>query len=86
MHKIYVAFVLLLMSLSAGYAQPVFEQRSLEEALNPDGTLKRGVQGSFKWKATRCARARTVSRFLSPKRNTRQAALVIARHGQSATA
>jgi N-acetylneuraminic acid mutarotase len=36
------------MSLSAGYAQPVFEQRSLEEALNPDGTLKRGVQGSFK--------------------------------------
>ncbi len=48
MHKIYVAFVLLLMSLSAGYAQPVFEQRSLEEALNPDGTLKRGVQGSFK--------------------------------------
>ena len=48
MHKIYVAFVLLLMSLSVGYAQPVFEQRSLEEALNPDGTLKRGVQGSFK--------------------------------------
>jgi hypothetical protein len=29
-------------------AQPAFEQRSLEEALNPDGTLKRGVQGSFK--------------------------------------
>jgi hypothetical protein len=48
MHKIYVAFVLLLMSLSVGYAQPVFEPRSLEEALNPDGTLKRGVQGSFK--------------------------------------
>ena len=29
-------------------AQDKFEQRSLEEALNPDGTLKRGVQGSFK--------------------------------------
>jgi hypothetical protein len=42
-------FVLMLMvGVSVGYAQPVFEQRSLEEALNPDGTLKRGVQGSFK--------------------------------------
>jgi hypothetical protein len=42
-------FVLMLMvSVSFVNAQPVFEQRSLEEALNPDGTLKRGVQGSFK--------------------------------------
>jgi hypothetical protein len=29
-------------------AQDKFEQRPIEEALNPDGTLKRGVQGSFK--------------------------------------
>jgi hypothetical protein len=42
-------FVLMLMvGVSVVNAQPVFEQRSLEEALNPDGTLKRGVQGSFK--------------------------------------
>jgi hypothetical protein len=42
-------FVLMLMvSVSFVNAQPAFEQRSLEEALNPDGTLKRGVQGSFK--------------------------------------
>jgi hypothetical protein len=42
-------FVLMLMvSVSVVNAQPAFEQRSLEEALNPDGTLKRGVQGSFK--------------------------------------
>ena len=58
-------------------AQDKFEQRPIEEALNPDGTLREGVQGSFKVKATRCARARTVSRFLSPKRNTRQATLGI---------
>ncbi len=37
----------LMVSVSLGYAQPVFEHRSLEEALNPDGTLKQGVQGSF---------------------------------------
>jgi hypothetical protein len=42
-------FVLMLMvGVSVVNAQPAFEQRSLEEALNPDGTLKRGVQGSFK--------------------------------------
>jgi hypothetical protein len=42
-------FVLMLMvSVSFVNAQPAFEQRSLEEALNPDGTLKRGAQGSFK--------------------------------------
>jgi hypothetical protein len=42
-------FVLMLMvGVSFVNAQPAFEQRSLEEALNPDGTLKRGVQGSFK--------------------------------------
>jgi hypothetical protein len=31
-------------------AQPAFEQRSLEEALNPDGTLKQGLRGSFSTK------------------------------------
>ena len=42
-------FVLMLMvGVSVVNAQTAFEQRSLEEALNPDGTLKRGVQGSFK--------------------------------------
>jgi len=39
--------VLMLLMASASHAQPTFGQRSLEEALNPDGTLKRGVQGSF---------------------------------------
>ena len=29
-------------------AQDKFEQRPIEEALNPDGTLREGVQGSFK--------------------------------------
>jgi hypothetical protein len=46
--KLYTVLVLLMVSVSFVNAQPVFEQRSLEEALNPDGTLKRGVQGSFK--------------------------------------
>jgi hypothetical protein len=42
-------FVLMLMvGVSVVNAQPAFEQRSLEEALNPDGTLKQGIQGSFK--------------------------------------
>jgi hypothetical protein len=48
MKKLYTVLVLLMVSVSLSNAQPVFEQRSLEEALNPDGTLKRGVQGSFK--------------------------------------
>jgi hypothetical protein len=48
MKKLYTVLVLLMVSVSFVNAQPVFEQRSLEEALNPDGTLKRGVQGSFK--------------------------------------
>jgi len=43
-----VFFLLLMVGVSLVHAQPAFEQRSLEEALNPDGTLKRGVQGSFK--------------------------------------
>ncbi len=46
MKKILCAVVMLLM-VSASHAQPALEHRSLEEALNPDGTLKRGVQGSF---------------------------------------
>jgi hypothetical protein len=46
--KLYTVLVLLMVSVSLSNAQPAFEQRSLEEALNPDGTLKRGVQGSFK--------------------------------------
>ena len=45
---VYVTALLLMVSVSFVNAQPAFEQRSLEEALNPDGTLKRGVQGSFK--------------------------------------
>jgi hypothetical protein len=48
MKKFYTVLVLLMVSVSIVNAQPAFEQRSLEEALNPDGTLKRGVQGSFK--------------------------------------
>jgi hypothetical protein len=48
MKKLYTVLVLLMVSVSFVNAQPAFEQRSLEEALNPDGTLKRGVQGSFK--------------------------------------
>ena len=44
-----LAFLLLMLSFSmtSAHAQS-FEQRSLEEALNPDGTLKSGVNGSFK--------------------------------------
>jgi hypothetical protein len=45
---VYVTALLLMVSVSFVNAQPAFEQRSLEEALNPDGTLKRGAQGSFK--------------------------------------
>jgi hypothetical protein len=48
MKKFHTVLVLLMVSVSFVNAQPAFEQRSLEEALNPDGTLKRGVQGSFK--------------------------------------
>jgi uncharacterized membrane protein len=48
MKKFHTVLVLLMVSVSVVNAQPAFEQRSLEEALNPDGTLKRGVQGSFK--------------------------------------
>jgi hypothetical protein len=48
MKKFYTVLVLLMVSVSFVNAQPAFEQRSLEEALNPDGTLKRGAQGSFK--------------------------------------
>ena len=33
--------------MTSAHAQS-FEQRALEEALNPDGTLKSGVNGSFK--------------------------------------
>ena len=45
---VYVTALLLMVSVSFVNAQTAFEQRSLEEALNPDGTLKRGAQGSFK--------------------------------------
>ncbi len=48
MKSIFLTLVALLVMVSASHAQPAFEHRSLEEALNPDGTLKRGVQGSFK--------------------------------------
>jgi hypothetical protein len=48
MKKLYTVLVLLMVSVSFVNAQTAFEQRSLEEALNPDGTLKRGMQGSFK--------------------------------------
>jgi len=48
MKKFHTVLVLLMVSVSFVNAQPAFEQRSLEEALNPDGTLKRGAQGSFK--------------------------------------
>jgi Kelch motif. len=48
MKKLHTVLVLLMVGVSFVNAQPAFEQRSLEEALNPDGTLKRGVQGSFK--------------------------------------
>ena len=45
-----LALLLLLMAsflMTRAHAQS-FEQRSLEEALNPDGTLKAGINGSFK--------------------------------------
>ncbi len=48
MKNILLILLALLVMVSASHAQPAFEHRSLEEALNPDGTLKRGVQGSFK--------------------------------------
>ena len=48
MNNILLILLALLVMVSASHAQPAFEHRSLEEALNPDGTLKRGVQGSFK--------------------------------------
>jgi len=45
-----LALLLLLMAsflMTRAHAQS-FEQRALEEALNPDGTLKAGINGSFK--------------------------------------
>jgi hypothetical protein len=44
-----LTFLLLMLSflMTSAHAQS-FEQRALEEALNPDGTLKSGVNGSFK--------------------------------------
>jgi len=50
MKNIFIALMtaLIVSVVGIGYAQPVFEQRSLREVLNPDGTLKQGVQGSFK--------------------------------------
>ncbi len=48
MNNILLILLALLVMVSASHAQPAFEHRSLQEALNPDGTLKRGVQGSFK--------------------------------------
>ena len=45
-----VFFLLLMVGVSLVHAQPAFEQRSLEEALNPDGTLKQGLRGSFSTK------------------------------------
>jgi len=44
-----LAFLLLMLSflMTSAHAQS-FEQRALEEALNPDGTLKAGINGSFK--------------------------------------
>jgi len=48
--KNFILFMLslLMMSTSLGYAQPSFEKHALKEVLNADGTLKGGVQGSFK--------------------------------------
>ncbi len=53
MKNIFIALMTALMVsvVGTGYAQPVFEQRPLREVLNPDGTLKQGVQGSFKVEA-----------------------------------
>ena len=50
MKNIFIALMtaLIVSVVGIGYAQPAFEQRSLREVLNPDGTLKQGVQGSFK--------------------------------------
>ncbi len=48
MNNILLILLALLVMVSASHAQPAFEHRSLEEALNPDGTLRQGVQGSFK--------------------------------------
>jgi hypothetical protein len=45
-----VFFLLLMVGVSLVHAQPAFEQRSLEEALNLDGTLKQGLRGSFSTK------------------------------------
>jgi hypothetical protein len=44
-----LAFLLLMLGflITSAHAQS-FEQRALEEALNPDGTLKAGIHGSFK--------------------------------------
>ncbi len=47
MMKHFFLFSLLMVGVSLGSAQPAFKQRPIEEALNSDGTLKRGIQGSF---------------------------------------
>ncbi len=68
---VYAVWLLVMMSVSVGYAQPAFEHRSLEEALNPDGTLKRGVQGSFSVKGyTMRAGANGEPIFLPQTQNT----------------
>jgi hypothetical protein len=51
MKKIFATWILLMMvGVSFVHAQPAFKHRLLGEVLNPDGTLKRGVHGSFSTK------------------------------------
>jgi len=45
---IFLISFLIVNFINTSIAQEKFEQRPIEEALNPDGTLRQGVQGSFK--------------------------------------
>jgi len=45
---IFLISFLIVSFMNISNAQERFEQRPIEEALNQDGTLKEGVQGSFK--------------------------------------
>jgi len=64
-----VFFLLLMVGVSLVHAQPAFEQRSLEEALNLDGTLKQGLRGSFSTKGYTMRTGKNGEPIFCPKPN-----------------
>jgi hypothetical protein len=74
-----VFFLLLMVGVSLVHAQPAFEQRSLEEALNLDGTLKQGLRGSFSTKGYTMRTGKNGEPIFLPQTqpNTRQVVLGI---------